>query len=52
MPYKIGPKTKTKGWPILKQENGKWQVIAHSATRENAEKSIHARQAGKHNPNW
>lgn len=52
MPYKVGKKTKTKGWPILKQEDGKWQVIAHSDTKEKAESSIRARHAGKHNPNW
>lgn len=44
MPYKVGKKTKTKGWPILKNENGRWQVIAHSMTKENAEKSIIARR--------
>ena len=40
MPYKVGRKTKTKGWPILKHEHGKWKVIAHSSTREKAEASI------------
>lgn len=45
MPYKVGKKTKTKGWPILKNENGKWIVIAHSNTREKAEASIRARHA-------
>jgi hypothetical protein len=45
MPYKVGKKTKTKGWPILKHENGKWQVIAHSDSREKAEASIRARHA-------
>lgn len=44
MPYKVGKKTKTKGWPILKFENGKWQVIAHSMTRKKAEGSIIARR--------
>ncbi len=43
MPYKVGKKTKTKGWPILKHENGKWKVIAHSNTKEKAEASIRAR---------
>lgn len=52
MPYKIGKKTKTKGWPILKNERGKWKVIAHSNTREKAKASIRARHAGAHNPNW
>jgi len=52
MPYKIGKKTKTKGWPILKNEKGKWKVIAHSNTRTKASASIRARHAGKHNPNW
>lgn len=48
MPYKVGKKTKTKGWPILKCENGKWQVIAHSDSQEKAEASIRARHAGAH----
>jgi hypothetical protein len=52
MPYKVGSKTKTKGWPILKNENGKWKVIAHSSTRTKAQSSIRAREAGKHNPLW
>lgn len=52
MPYKIGKKTKTKGWPILKNEKGKWKVIAHSKSKANASASIRARHAGKHNPNW
>lgn len=45
MPYKVGRKTKTKGWPILKNEHGTWTVIAHSSTREKAEASIRARRA-------
>lgn len=48
MPYKVGKKTKTKGWPILKNENGKWIVIAHSETKEKAEASIRARYAAEH----
>jgi hypothetical protein len=52
MPYKIGKKTQTKGWPILKNEAGKWRVIAHSSTRPKAAASIRARHAGKHNPQW
>ena len=52
MPYKVGAKTKTKGWPILKNERGKWSVIAHSGTHAKAEASIRAREAGKHNPLW
>ena len=52
MPYKIGEKTKTRGWPILKNENGKWKVIAHSVSRKKAEASIRARHAGSHNSNW
>lgn len=48
MPYKVGKKTKTKGWPILKHENGKWIVIAHSNTREKAEASIRARRMFAH----
>ncbi len=27
MPYKVGKKTKTKGWPILKFERGIWGRI-------------------------
>ena len=52
MPYTVGKKTKSKGWPILKNERGKWKVIAHSDSRKKAESSIRARQAGKHNPKW
>jgi hypothetical protein len=48
MPYKVGKKTKTKGWPILKFERGKWQVIAHSDSRSKAEASIRARHMGAH----
>ena len=43
MPYKVGKKTKTKGWPILKHEHGKWKVIAHSSTQSKAQASIRAR---------
>lgn len=46
MPYKIGKKTKTKGWPILKNEKGKWKVIAHSHSKQKAAASIRARHAG------
>ncbi|MDR3491651.1 MAG: hypothetical protein P4M12_06360 [Gammaproteobacteria bacterium] len=52
MPYKIGKKTKSKGWPILKNEHGAWKVIAHSDGKNKAQASIRARHAGKHNPNW
>lgn len=48
MPYKVGKKTKTKGWPILKNEKGRWQVIAHSSTQENAQASIRARRMHAH----
>ncbi len=48
MPYKVGKKTKTKGFPILEFKNGKWSVIAHSSTREKAEASIRARHMGAH----
>lgn len=48
MPYKVGKKTKTKGWPILKNENGKWKVIAHSDSKEKAEATIRARHMGAH----
>lgn len=48
MPYKVGKKTKTKGWPILKHEGGKWQVIAHSSTRAKAQSSIRARYMATH----
>lgn len=48
MPYKVGKKTKTKGWPILKNENGKWIVIAHSKSKKNAEGSIIARRMHAH----
>ena len=52
MPYKVGKQTKTKGWPILKHENGVWKVIAHSDSKAKAEASIRARNAGAHNKNW
>lgn len=52
MPYRIGKKTKNKGWPILKNEAGTWVVIAHSKSRSKAQASIRARHAGSHNPNW
>lgn len=45
MPYKVGKKTKTKGWPILECKNGKWFVIAHSDQKSKAEASIRARRA-------
>lgn len=48
MPYKVGKKTKTKGYPILKHEKGRWTVIAHSTTRSKAEASIRARHMGAH----
>lgn len=48
MPYKVGKKTKTKGWPILKHERGKWRVIAHSDSKANAQASIRARHMGAH----
>lgn len=48
MPYKVGKKTKKKGWPILKHEKGKWKVIAHSETKEKAEASIRARLMFSH----
>ncbi|MBD3231625.1 hypothetical protein GF322_03090 [Candidatus Dependentiae bacterium] len=50
MPYKVGQKTKTKGWPILKKEKGKWKVVAHSDTKEKAKKSIQARYISEHKP--
>lgn len=51
MPYKIGKKN-SKGWQIMKNEHGRWHVIAHSNTRTKAQASIRAREAGKHNPKW
>lgn len=50
MPYKVGKKTKTKGWPILKHESGKWIVIAHSESKSKAQASIRARYMAEHNP--
>lgn len=47
MPYKVGGKTKKRGWPILKKEGGKWKVIAHSETKEKAKASIRARYASE-----
>jgi|GEM_PF-6818388 len=37
MPYKIGKKT-GKGWQILKNEKGKWKVIAHSDSKKSGSK--------------
>ena len=48
MPWKVGRKTKTKGWTILKHEDGKWKVIAHSSTRSKAQASIRARRMFSH----
>jgi hypothetical protein len=44
MPYKIGRKTKTKGWPILRYKYGKWEVVGHSKTQALAQASIRARR--------
>ncbi len=52
MPYKVGKKTKTKGWTIMENKRGKWMVIAHSGTRQKAQASIRAREAGAHNRHW
>jgi len=48
MPYKVGKKTKTKGWQILENKKGKWKVIAHSNTSAKAQASIRARYWGEH----
>jgi hypothetical protein len=48
MPYKVGKKTKTKGWPILEFKDGRWFVIAHSDSKDKAQASIRARYAGEH----
>lgn len=48
MPYKVGKKTKTKGWPILEKKGGSWKVIAHSDSKEKAKASIRARYASEH----
>ena len=48
MPYKVGKKTKTKGFPILEHKGGKWRVIAHSDSKAKAEASIRARYWGEH----
>lgn len=48
MPYKVGKKTKTKGWPILEHKDGRWYVIAHSDSKEKAQASIRARYMGEH----
>ena len=47
MTYRVGRKTKTKGWPILRVSNGASKVIAHSKTFQKARKGIQARQAGR-----
>ena len=50
MPYKVGKKTKTKGWPILKHEDNAWKVIAHSKSKKEAEASIRARYMAEYDP--
>jgi len=47
MPYKVGKKTKTRGWPILKKKKGKWKVVGHSETKEKAKKAVQARYASE-----
>lgn len=47
MPWKVGKKTKTKGWQILKYENGSWQVVGHSTSKAKAKGSIRARYASE-----
>lgn len=47
MTYRVGRKTKTKGWPILRVSKGNTKVIAHSKTFQKARKGIAARQAGR-----
>jgi len=44
MPYKIGKKTKTKGYPIMRFKDGKWQVVGHSKTKKLAKTSIEIRK--------
>lgn len=34
--FKVGQKTKTKGWTILKKTGDKWNVVSHMETREKA----------------
>ncbi|MFW6121422.1 MAG: hypothetical protein ACOC80_11065 [Petrotogales bacterium] len=46
MPWKVGNKT-TKGWQILKKENGRWKVVGYSNTKKNASESVRARYAAK-----
>lgn len=48
MPYKVGSKKTKKGWPILKNEHGRWKIIAHSSSKEKAEASIRARYMHSH----
>jgi len=46
MPWKLGSK-KAKGWPILKNENGRWKVVGYSNSKAKAEASIRARYASE-----
>ncbi len=47
MTYRVGRKTKTLGWPIIRASKGSTKVIAHSKTFQKARKGILARQAGR-----
>lgn len=49
MSYKVGKKTKTRGWQILKSTKGRWTVVTYSDTRTRAKSCVKARETGKHN---
>lgn len=48
MPWKTGAKTE-KGWPILKEVNGKWVVVGYSNSQAKAKASVRARYAAENN---
>lgn len=48
MPYKVGSKTE-RGWPILKNESGRWVVVGHSNSQAKAKASVRARYAAENN---
>jgi hypothetical protein len=49
MPWRVGSKKTSKGWPILKKrESGGWKTVGHSSSKEQARASIRARRAAEY----
>ena len=46
MPWKSGKRT-SRGWPILKKEDGSWKVVGYSSSKSKALASIRARYASE-----